>query len=130
MSRCNLARKISKTLTEGELRIMEVVWKQQNASVRDVATVLQEEGSVAYNTVQTMLRILEEKGYLKHTKSGRSFIYSPLVGRQKARSAALKQLLSSFFDDSPQSLVVNLLEHEELDATDIQKLKDLIAKSE
>lgn len=125
-----MARKVSKTLTEGELRIMEVVWKLQNASVRDVAAVLQEKDSVAYNTVQTMLRILEEKGYVKHVKSGRSFIYTPVVERQKARSAALKQLLSSFFDDSPQSLVVNLLEDEELDASELQKLKELIAKSE
>ena len=124
-----MARKVSKTLTEGELRIMEVIWKLQSASVRDVTVVLQEKGSVAYNTVQTMLRILEEKGYVKHTKSGRSFIYSPLVEQHRARSAALKQLLSSFFDDSPRSLVVNLLEDEELDASDIQKLKELIAKS-
>ena len=125
-----MARKTSKTLTEGELRIMDVVWKLQNASVRDVTAVIQEKDSVAYNTVQTMLRILEEKGYVKHVKSGRSFIYRPVVERQKARSAALKQLLSSFFDDSPQSLVVNLLEDEKLDATDIQKIKELIAKSE
>lgn len=125
-----MARKVSKTLTEGELRIMDVVWKLQNVSVRDVTAVIQEKDSVAYNTVQTMLRILEEKGYVKHVKSGRSFIYRPVVERQKARSAALKQLLSSFFDDSPQSLVVNLLEDEKLDASDIQKLKELIAKSE
>ena len=101
-----MARKESKTLTEGELRIMEVVWKLQNASVKDVTDVLQAKEAVAYNTVQTMLRILETKGYLTHVKSGRSFIYHPVVERKKARSAALKQLLASFFDDSPQSLVV------------------------
>lgn len=125
-----MARKESKTLTEGELRIMEVVWKLQNASVKDVTDVLQAKEAVAYNTVQTMLRILETKGYLTHVKSGRSFIYHPVVERKKARSAALKQLLASFFDDSPQSLVVNLLEDEELTATDIKQLKKLIAKSE
>ncbi len=125
-----MARKASKTLTEGELRIMEVIWSLGSASVRDVAAVLQEKDSVAYNTVQTMLRILEEKGYLSHEKLGRSFIYTPLVERHKARSVALKHLLSNFFDGSPQSLLVNLLEDEELDASDMQKLKDLIAKSE
>lgn len=123
-----MARKPSKTLTEAELRIMEVIWDKQQASVREVVTVLQPKQALAYNTVQTMLRILEDKGYVKHTKSGRSFIYTPLVKRQKARSAALRQLLSSFFDDSPQSLVVNLIEDEQLDASDIQKLKELIAK--
>ncbi len=125
-----MARKVSKTLTDGELRIMQVMWKLQNATVKEVTAVLQETEDVAYNTVQTMLRILEEKHYLQHTKHGRSFIYSPLVQQHKARSAALKHLLSSFFDDSPQSLVVNLLENEELDASEIQKLKELIEKSE
>jgi len=130
-----MARKVSKTLTDGELRIMQVMWKLQKASVKEVtevlvAEVLKESESVAYNTVQTMLRILEEKGYLEHTKCGRSFIYSPLVPQHKARSAALKHLLSSFFDDSPQSLMVNLLEDEELDASEIQKLKDLIENSD
>lgn len=125
-----MARKVSKTLTEGELRIMEVVWDLGSASVKEVTAVLQAKEKLAYNTVQTMLRILEDKGYIEHSVSGRTFIYSPLVARNKARSAALKQLISSFFDDSPESLVVNLLEDEELDAAEIEKLKDLIAKSE
>ncbi len=125
-----MARKISKTLTDGELRIMEVVWDMKQASVKDVTAVLLEKESPAYNTVQTMLRILEEKGYLKHAKTGRSFVYSPLVGRNAARSAALKHLLSSFFNDSPQSLVVNLLEDEKLDAADLQQLKEIIEQSD
>ncbi len=125
-----MARKVSKTLTDGELRIMDVIWKLQNASVKNVVEVLQKDSHVAYNTVQTMLRILEDKGYVQHTKTGRSFIYSPLVDRKKARSEALKHLISSFFDGTPQSLVVNLLEDEEMDALEIQKLKDLINSSD
>ena len=125
-----MARKVSKTLTDGELRIMDVVWDLQNASVKNVEEVLQKSGPVAYNTVQTMMRILEDKGYVQHTKSGRSFVYSPLVDRKKARSEALKHLISSFFDGTPQSLVVNLLEDEEMDALEIQKLKDLINSSD
>lgn len=117
-------------LTEGELRIMDVIWKLGSGSVRDVASVLQEENAVAYNTVQTMLRILEQKGYLRHETSGRTFIYFPLIERQKARAAAVKQLISSFFDDSPRSLLVNLLEDEELDAAEIARLKKLIERSE
>ena len=125
-----MARKVSKTLTEGELRIMEVVWKLQTATVKEVAEILQKESTVAYNTVQTMLRILEGKGYVEHIKKGRSFIYSPLVKRHKARRAALQQLLANFFNDSPQSLVVNLLEDEVLDAAEIESIKELIAKSD
>ena len=123
-----MARKGSKTLTEGELRIMDVVWNLRTASVKDVTEVLQQSESVAYNTVQTMLRILEEKAYLKHTISGRSFIYRPIVEQSKARSSALKHILYTFFDDSPHSLMVNLLEEEELDAEEIRKLRKLISK--
>ena len=125
-----MARKASKTLTDGELRLMKVVWKLRRATVRDVVDELEKKGAVAYNTVQTMLRILEGKGYLKHEKSGRSFVYTPLVERDNARSAALKKLLSNFFDDSPRSLLVNLIEDEELNASDIKQLKELIDKSE
>jgi len=123
-----MARKVSKTLTEGELRIMEVIWDKRNSSVKDVRDVLQKSGSVAYNTVQTMLRILEEKGYLTHTKSGRSFVYSPLVERREARRNALKNLLVSFFDGSPETLFVNLLEDEDLNKEELERLKKLIKK--
>jgi len=71
-----MARKPSKTLTDGELRIMEVLWQKKNASVRDVCDVLNEKDDVAYNTVQTMMRILEDKGYLNHHKEGRAFVYA------------------------------------------------------
>lgn len=124
-----MARKASQTLTEGELRLMKVIWTLETATVRDVVVELEKKGTVAYNTVQTMLRILEEKGYLSHEKSGRSFVYTPIVARHNARSAALKQLLANFFDDSPQSLLVNLIEDEELTASDIKKLKELISRS-
>ncbi len=113
-------------LTQGELRIMEVIWKLGEASVREVTSVLREKETVAYNTVQTMMGILEQKGYLSHTKSGRSYIYKPLVERKRARNAALKQLLANFFDGSPQSLVVNLIENEELDEVEIKELRKLI----
>ena len=87
-----MARKPSKTLTDGELRIMEVLWKLKSGSVRDVATALREKEEVAYNTVQTMLGILETKGYLEHHKEGRAFVYEPIVDRKTARSSALKHL--------------------------------------
>ena len=109
---------------------MNVIWDLQNASVKNVVEVLQKDSPVAYNTVQTMMRILEDKDYVRHTKSGRSFVDIPLVDRKKARSEALKNLISSFFGGTPQSLVVDLLEDEEMDALEIQKLKDLINNSD
>ncbi len=125
-----MARKKTATLTEGELRMMEVVWELEQASVREVTEYLQEKESIAYNTVQTMLRILEEKGYLKHKKQGRSFIYHAIVGRNQARTAALQYFMSRFFDDSPQALVANLLNSDKLDMAELEQLKTLIEQSE
>ncbi|MEE8327848.1 MAG: BlaI/MecI/CopY family transcriptional regulator [Nitrosomonadaceae bacterium] len=125
-----MARKPSKTLTDGELRIMEVVWHQKTATVNDVTDALRNKRGPAYNTVQTMMRILEDKGYLQHEKKGRSFTYQALIGQKYAKAQALKHLLSRFFNDSPQALMVNLLEEEELDTAELQQLKALIQVSE
>ena len=125
-----MARKPTATLTEGELRIMDVVWKLGEASVREVTEQLQEKESLAYNTVQTMLRILEDKGYVQHEKRSRSFIYQPLIGRNQARSTALRHLLSKFFDNSPQALMANLLDNEQVDLAELEQLKKLIQQSE
>lgn len=125
-----MARKVSKTLTDGELRIMEIVWSLGSGSVRDFTAVLQKDSSIAYNTVQTMLRILEQKGYVLHEVSGRTFIYFPLVEKRKARSAAVKELISNFFDGSPRSLLINLLENEDMDAAEVDRIKKLISRSD
>lgn len=125
-----MARKVSKTLTDAELRIMDVVWDMPQASIKQVTAKLQKKDPVAYSTVQTMMRILEEKGYLQHTKVSRSFVYSPLVGRSGARSEALRHLLSGFFNDSPQSLVANLVEDKQLDADELKQLWEFIEQSD
>ena len=121
-----MARKPSKTLTDGELRIMDVLWSLKSASVRDVANALREKDDVAYNTVQTMLGILETKGYLDHHKEGRAFVYTPIVDRKSARSSALKHFLGNFFDGSPQALVQNLIQDENVDAMEIDRLRKLL----
>jgi len=125
-----MARKPSKTLTDGELRIMEVLWSLKSASVRDVANALREKEEVAYNTVQTMMGILETKGYLEHHKEGRAFVYTPIINRSEARSSALKHFLGSFFDGSPQALVQNLIQDENVDAMEIDRLRKLLNASE
>ena len=124
-----MARKPSKTLTDGELRIMEVLWDKKSAAVRDVCDVLNENDDVAYNTVQTMMRILEDKGYLSHHKEGRAFVYTPVVDRKSARSSALKHFLGSFFDGSPKALVQNLIEDENIDKMEIDRLRKLLEEN-
>jgi predicted transcriptional regulator len=121
-----MARKQSPTLTEAELPIMDVLWEKGSAAVTDVVACLS--GSlVAYNTVLTTLRILERKGYVRHTKEGRAFVYHPVVERGEASRKAVRNLQKRFFQDSPELLILNVLEDEGLDETELNRLKRLIA---
>jgi predicted transcriptional regulator len=125
-----LARKRSPNLTEAELRLMDVLWDRGSATVAEVAEALPKDLGLAYNTVLTTLRILEEKGYLTHSKSdeGRAFVYKPVVGREEASRKAVRYLVSRFFRDSPELLVLNLLENEELGEPELQRIRKLIAE--
>jgi predicted transcriptional regulator len=125
-----LARKKSPNLTEGELRLMDVLWKQGPATVGDVAASLPADPPLAYSTVLTTLRILETKGYLRHTKSGRAFVYEPLVAKEEARSKALSHLVNRFFGGSSELLVVNLLKEETIGRAELQRIRKMIAESE
>jgi len=125
-----VARKKSPTLTEAELRLMNVIWAKENASVGDVVDALSKRNPLAYSTVLTTLRILEDKGYLGHRKSGRAFIYYPLIDRAQARSKALRFMISRFFNNSPELLVLNLLEEEKIDPEELERLKKRIEDSE
>ncbi len=82
----------------------------------------------AYNSVLTVLRILERKGYVRHEKEGRAFVYSAVVDRQQARRGALSQLLSRFFNGSREQLVMDLLGHEDVDGEELQKVKALLER--
>ena len=121
-----MARKKSPTLTEAELRLMEVLWDRGEATVGDVVEAFTLTQSLAYSTVLTTMRILEQKGYIRHRKEGRAFIYAPVVDRNTARLSAVRYLMSRFFNNSPESLVLNILENEQLDSRELQRLKDMI----
>lgn len=125
-----MARKKSPTLTEAELRLMMVLWERGKATVGEVVEALQSEPPLAYSTVLTTLRILEQKGYVRHTKEGRAFSYEPTVDRQQASHSALRHLISRFFDNSPELLVLNVLEHEDIDADALERLKAMVRESE
>lgn len=124
-----MARTKSPTLTEAELRLMNVLWDVGAASVNDVVDALPPETPLAYNTVLTMLRILEQKGYIQHIKEGRAFIYRPLVNRDEARVSALRHLIGRFFDNSPELLALTLLKHESLGSDDLDRLKQMIEET-
>ena len=125
-----MARKKTPTLTEAELRVMHVVWELGQATVNDVVAASQETRDLAYNTILTTMRILEKKGYLTHTKDGRAHVYRPLVDRKQAQTKAVKHMLKSLFDNSPELLLVNLLKNESLSADELDRLKAMIEHNE
>lgn len=125
-----MPRKKSPTLTEAELRLMEILWKRGAATVADVVAALPPDEPLAYSTVLTTLRILEQKGYLRHQVRGRTYRYEPLVGRGEARRGAIQYVLRQFFNNSAELLVLNLLENKTLKKDEIERLKRRITESE
>lgn len=124
-----MARQRSAALTDGEVRIMRVLWQRSRATVAEVVDGLEGTQKPAYNTVLTMLRILERKGYVAHEKDGRAFTYLPLIDHGQARRHALSHLLKRFFDDSPELLVLDLLGHEHVDPDELQRVRERIARA-
>ena len=123
-----MARKKSPHLTEAEQRLMEVLWQKGSATVAEVASALPKKLGLAYNTVLTTLRILEEKGYIHHAKpkDERAFVFSPVVGRAEASQSALRQVLRRYFGNSPEALVLNLLEDEKLSDEERRRIRELL----
>ena len=121
-----MARPRSPTLTDAEARVMSVLWKRERATVADVVGTLTRKRPVSYSTVQTILRILEDKGYVSHQKVARAFIYTPVVDERQARRRALKHLVARLFNDSPSLLVLNVLEDDQIEPEELSRLKKLI----
>lgn len=100
----------SETLTEAELRLMDVLWQKGSATVQQVLDALPERPALAYNSVLTTIRVLENKGYLEHVKDGRAHIYKPVLEREEATRSEIRHLVGRFFKNSHELLVLNILE--------------------
>src|SRR5687767_1050526 len=124
-----MARTPSAALTDGEARVMAVLWQTPQATVADVVASLRDRYSLTYSTVQTMLRILEQKGYITHDKVGRAFVFRAVVDEGQARRRALKHLIGRLFNGSPSLLVSNVLDDEEIDPRELEQLKRLIERA-
>jgi len=109
---------------------MEILWSKRTATVAEVAEATGQKPAPAYTTVLTMLRILEKKGYLRHHKQGRAFVYKPVVKREEATAKAVKYVVSRFFDNSPELLLLNILENQRIDPKELKRLKKLIEEGE
>jgi BlaI family transcriptional regulator, penicillinase repressor len=120
----------SETLTEAELRLMDVLWLKGSATVQQVLDGLPAKPALAYNSVLTTIRVLEQKGYVEHVKDGRAHVYMPLIERKEATRSEIRHLLSRFFEDSHELLVLNILEDQGVKAEELRRLRQLLQAKE
>jgi predicted transcriptional regulator len=121
-----MSRKKALVLTDHELRLMDVLWERERATVAEVTAALPPP-PLAYNTVLSTLRTLEQKGYVAHEGAGKAFVYRPLVARDDAAKSAVHHVLQRFFGSSPNALAVALLDDVALGEADRAKIRALLA---
>lgn len=118
----------SETLTEAELRIMEVLWRKGSGTVQQVQDWLTV--PLAYNSVLTTIRILERKRYVKHIKDGRAHVFHPVVRREEATRSEIRHLVGRFFRNSHEALVLNILQNEAIDDDELKRLRELLEEGD
>jgi predicted transcriptional regulator len=121
--------KRSNTLTEAELRLMKILWRRGESAVTDLVAAMPDGEPLAYNSVLTTIRILEQKGYVEHRQAGRAFVYIPCVAEEEASRSEVKHLMSRFFGNSRERLLLSLLGDDEISAEELRRLKEAIENS-
>ena len=121
-----MARTSSSTLTPAELKVMQVLWRSGPAAAAEVVRALHGKRGPQDSTVRTILRILERKGYARHKLDGRTFVYEAVVAEAQAQRGALREVMTRFFESSPERLVLNLLRHEDVSAEELARLRKLV----
>jgi predicted transcriptional regulator len=118
--------KKSNTLTAAELRLMKIFWQRGESSVTDLVAAMPDDEPLAYNSVLTTVRILEQKGYVDHRQEGRAFVYRACVAEQEASRSEVRHVLSRFFGNSRERLLLSLLGDEEVSPEELLRLKEAI----
>ena len=118
--------KKSITLTEAELRLMKILWQRGESAVTDLVAAMPEGETLAYNSILTTVRILEQKGYVEHRQEGRAFVYRSCVAETEASRSEVRHVLNRFFGNSRERLLLSLLGDEEISPQELQRLKEAI----
>ena len=118
--------KKSNTLTEAELRLMKILWRRGESAVTDLVAAMPDGEPLAYNSVLTTIRILEQKGYVAHRQEGRAFVYRPCIAESEASKSEVKHVLNRFFGNSRERLLLSLLGDGEISAEELKRLKEVI----
>jgi predicted transcriptional regulator len=121
--------KRSITLTEAELRLMKILWLRGESAVSDLVAAMPEGETLAYNSVLTTVRILEQKGYVEHRQDGRAFVYRASVAEHEASRSEVKHVLNRFFGNSRERLLLSLLGDDEVSREELERLKEAIRNS-
>lgn len=124
-----MRRALHAVLSRRERQIMDILFRRGRATAAEVMAELPDEPG--YSTVRTQLRVLEQKGHVRHEQDGTRFVYAPVVPRRAARKSALRHLVETFYDGSPEKAVAALLGGEAARLTDdqLERIADLIAKT-
>jgi predicted transcriptional regulator len=121
-------RRRSTTLTGQELEIMKIVWDRESVTVRDVYEALLEHRKVAYTTVMTMMKILEQKKYLKKTQADRAYVYRPAQPKRQVIGDMVRDFVNRVFNGSAEPLLVHLVEEHNLSQEDLEEIARLRRK--
>ncbi|HEV2619170.1 MAG TPA: BlaI/MecI/CopY family transcriptional regulator [Acidobacteriaceae bacterium] len=119
----------SHTLTEAELRLMKLLWARGESTVGDLVAAIPTAEALAYTSVLTTVRILEQKGYVRHRQEGRAFLYSTCVAERDAGRSEIRHTMQRFFGNSRERLLLSLLGDDEIDPDELRRLKEAIAKA-
>lgn len=121
-------RKTHELLTEVELEFMTLLWELGDASVRDVLSKMDEDRNLAYTSAATILRILEQKGFVSSKKDGKSLIYSAILLKNEYQSRLLKDVSAKLFDNTPAALVATLVNDDHLTQDALEELRVLLGR--
>ncbi|HWZ36390.1 MAG TPA: BlaI/MecI/CopY family transcriptional regulator [Mucilaginibacter sp.] len=116
-------------LTKTEERVMQILWKLKTGFVKDIIDALPDEPKPPYNTISSVVRLLEKKGYVGYKAYGKTYEYFPIISKTEYRKAFFKKMISGYFDDSVESLLSFMVKEEQLSEADINRIKDIINKN-
>jgi BlaI family transcriptional regulator, penicillinase repressor len=119
-------RPTTPNLTEQELEIMKIVWERGESTVRDIYEAILEKRKVAYTTVMTMMKILEQKGHLKRTGGEKAFIYAPTKPKQQVIRSMVKDFVERVFNGSAEPLMMHLVEEKHLSEDECKEIEKLL----
>ncbi|MHA4894876.1 BlaI/MecI/CopY family transcriptional regulator [Pedobacter sp. PWIIR3] len=115
-------------LTKSEERIMQIIWKLGKVFVKDIIEEMDEDPKPPYNTISSIVRLLEKKGYLGYKAYGKTYEYFPAISKEQYTKTTFAKLFSGYFDNSPTSLLSFMVKEQNLSQKDIEELQSLINK--